>query len=313
MLVVMFHVQLIDKSTNLNHPFCREICQPFNPIRMPLFIFSSGGLLYLSRIRKNWDTRALYSDKFRRILIPFVFFVTFFFLLKVAFTPIVKTQVPLTLHSFLESFYLFHDHPSAHLWFLAVLTWFMLLYPLFKYLCAHPKGLIAFFLFSCAAFFADFPPFLDQDYFCIVSLNKYLVFFVGGITFFRFELHKYISGLPTFLFLVASYTLFLLVDVPLLTSLTGILAMVNLSQLVASRLPGLFSSFRDYIYQIYLMSFIFQPFVELVLWQRFFYDETLFPLFYVLNVLAGIYPAVIVTRLIERSNCRLLKMCIGLK
>ena len=75
LLVVMVHVQLVNMLTGENHFFCRALSFPFHPIRMPLFIFISGGLLYLSRIRKEIPTKALYKDKFQRIVIPFVFFV----------------------------------------------------------------------------------------------------------------------------------------------------------------------------------------------------------------------------------------------
>ena len=59
----MFHIQLIDLSTGENHEICNLICYPFNPIRMPLFIFISGGLLYVSRLSRNWITLDLYKDK----------------------------------------------------------------------------------------------------------------------------------------------------------------------------------------------------------------------------------------------------------
>ena len=62
LLVVMFHVQLIDMSTGENHAFCNEITSFFTPIRIPLFIFISGGLLFLSRIRKEWEIKKLYRD-----------------------------------------------------------------------------------------------------------------------------------------------------------------------------------------------------------------------------------------------------------
>ena len=74
LLVVMVHIQLIDMSTGENHAFCTALNYPFHPIRMPLFIFVSGGLLYLSRISKNIPILELYKDKCQRILIPFVFF-----------------------------------------------------------------------------------------------------------------------------------------------------------------------------------------------------------------------------------------------
>ena len=74
-LVVMYHVQLIDFATGNNHITCEQIPSIFIPVRMPFFIFSSGGLLFLSRINKNWNTKDLYWDKFQRIIIPFLFFV----------------------------------------------------------------------------------------------------------------------------------------------------------------------------------------------------------------------------------------------
>lgn len=73
-LVVMYHVQLIDFATGNNHIICEQIPSIFTPVRMPFFIFSSGGLLFLSRINKNWNTKDLYWDKFQRIIIPFLFF-----------------------------------------------------------------------------------------------------------------------------------------------------------------------------------------------------------------------------------------------
>ena len=43
-------------------------------------------------------------------------------------------------------------------------------------------------------------------------------------------------------------------NVPLLTSLAGIAAMLAFCKVVARRFPMLFSSFREYIYQIFLLS-----------------------------------------------------------
>lgn len=113
-LVVMFHVQLVDMATGKNHSLCTTLPTIFTPIRMPFFIFTSGGLLYLSRIRREWTTRALYADKLRRIAIPFVFFVTFYYLFKLLAGAWAKTPVPLSLSYFGECFYRFTGHLSAH-------------------------------------------------------------------------------------------------------------------------------------------------------------------------------------------------------
>lgn len=312
LLVVMFHVQLIDLSTGENHAFCPAVCRPFNAIRMPLFIFCSGGLLYLSRIRKDWRVKDLYADKFIRIGCPFLFFVTFYYFFKLALNPFVKTKVAFSVHDFLMSFCLFPGHPSAHLWFLSVLFWFMLLYPLFRWLCRQSWRVGGVFLFFCIAlYFVDID--VDNNYFYLFSLHKYLVYFFFGIFFFRYDLYNRLEGLAALLLTAALFAVCTMFDVPLLTSIAGILLMIAICRQLARICPALFVSFRDYIYQIFLMSFIFQPFVELILWKKLFYNEHLFLLFYVLNILAGIYLPVWISRWAERSRIRALRVCLGLK
>ena len=75
----------------------------------------------------------------------------------------------------------------------------------------------------------------------------------------------------------------------------------------------MFSSFREYIYQIYLISLIFQGFVELIVWKRLFYCPELMVFFYVLNILVGIYIPVIISKVVERTPYRWLHLALGLK
>ena len=312
LLVVMFHVQLIDMSTGENHAFCNEITSFFTPIRIPLFIFISGGLLYLSRIRKEWEIKKLYRDKLKRIMIPFVFFVTIYFFIKALMNSVVKTKVDLSIHYFLESFLLFENHPSAPLWFLATLMILMLMYPLFKYVCKKDVYMLSFFIFTICIYFFDLSSYERFNYFYLLYLNKYLVFFYLGIFFFKYETYKYMNNIFVFLLLLFLYTLTFIYDIDLLTSVLGILTMTSLCIIVSRYLPSLFSSFRDYIYQVYLMSFIFQGFVELVLWKKMFYNESLFIVFYILNVAFGIYGPVIISKIIKRTNNNILSLCFGI-
>lgn len=312
-LVVMFHVELIDMVTGENHIFCDIICYPFNPIRMPLFIFCSGGLLYISRISKNWNIKQLYIDKVERILCPFLFFVTFYYFLKVLMNPFIKTKVVLSINNYLESFYIYPQHPSSHLWFLSVLFFFMLLYPLFKWLCGSKYKMTFFLLFSVVIYFFDFTQNSDENYFYFFTLNKYLVFFFFGIYFFKYEFYKYKFNYYFGIFTTTIYLLCLWKEIPLLSSLFGILMMIFISQNLSLYFPNLFSYFREYIYQIFLLSFIFQPFVELILWKKIFYNESLFYFFYVLNVLSGIYMPTLVSKCVEKSKIRWVNICFGLK
>lgn len=313
LLVVMYHVQLIDMNTGENHIFCTEICRPFNAIRMPLFIFCSGALLYLSRIQKQWEVKSLYIDKFYRIVCPFLFFVTFYYFLKVALSSVTKTKVVFSIGHFLESFAIYYEHPSAHLWFLAVLFWFMLLYPFFIWLCKNNVRMECFLLFVTSIYFIDLDKYVSSNWFYLFNLNKYLVFFYFGIFFFRFEFYRYTDNIICLLFILLLYFLCYWYNVPLFTSLVGILLMISICQRLSHYYPTLFCSFREYIYQIFLMSFIFQPIVELILWQRLLYNENYFYFFYLLNVSVGIMMPVFVSKLVEKYGFLWLKICLGLK
>ena len=313
LLVVMAHVQLLNLSTGECYTICRVLSEPFDAIRMPLFIFSSGGLLYLSRISKRWNVVCLYADKARRILIPFVFFVTVYYVVKILFASIIKHPIDVSFRSFFESFYLFEGHASGPLWFLATLSVLMLLYPLFCWLLQRKTTAIVGWLFTVFFYFVDPEGLLPDNYFYLLCLNHYLVFFYSGILFFRYALYRYIGHVWAFLALLMLYLLLNYFEVPLVTCLVGVAMMVAGGQLVARRAEWLFCSFRDYIFQIYLMSFFCQGIVELVLWPRSGYHEGLFWLFYALNILFGLYLPVLFSKVVERCPVRFIRLCFGLK
>lgn len=313
LLVVLVHVQLVDIVTGKNHLFCEVVSYPFHPIRMPLFIFISGGLLYLSRISKGTTTKALYKDKFQRIMIPFVFFVIVYYLIKATFNQFTKTPIDLSWTYFLESFVYYRGHSSQHLWFLAVLMFLMLMYPLFCYLCKNKYRMIAFLLFCCGIFFIDTNLESRWNVFYIMEVQHYLVYFFFGIFFFRFELYKYITKVSVLLVLIFLYVVCYYYSLGLLTSFIGIFMMCALCLKIGTYLPNLFSSFREYIFQIYLMSLPFQNFVELILWKKLFYNEELVYVFYVLSVLVGIFFPVLISKLVERCNIKYIRLCFGLQ
>lgn len=313
LLVIMVHVQLVDMSTGENHSFCNALSFPFHPIRMPLFIFISGGLLYLSRIRKNISTKALYKDKFQRIMIPFVFFVIVYYLIKATFNQFAKTPIDLSWSNFLESFIYYRGYSSQPLWFLAVLMFLMLMYPLFRYLCDNKYRMIAFLLFCCGIFFIDTDLESRWNVFYILEVQHYLVYFFFGIFFFRFELYKYIENIGILLVLVLLYAACYYFSLGLLTSFIGISMMCALCLKIGTYMPKLFSSFREYIFQIYLMSLPFQNFVELILWKKLFYNEEFVYVFYMLNVLVGLFIPVIISKLVERCNIKFVRLCFGLQ
>lgn len=223
----------------------------------------------------------------------------------------VKTPVEVSLSYYLESFVIYQDHPSAPLWFLATLTVLMLLYPLYKWLCKSAVMMVVMMLVSVAFYYADTS--MITNVFNLNKLNNYLVFFFFGILFFRYKWYQYLDSLYVLIGLLVVYSLLYVFKGPLLlTSIVGIVAMCAIGIQVSKVAPRLFSSFRDNIYQIYLLSLIFQAFVELILWKKLFYNEHLFWLFYVANIAAGVFMPVVVTKIVKRCPWRVVRLCFGL-
>lgn len=314
LLVILVHVQLIDFSTGDNHLFCSNVSFPFHPIRMPLFIFISGGLLYISRIRKNIPTKQLYKDKFQRIVLPFIFFVNVYFIIKVLFNNFTKTPVEFSLIYYLKSFIYFRGFSSQSLWFLAVLMELMLIYPFFCYLCKKLYRMILFLIFCCIIYFVDSDLDSPWNILYIMEMQHYLIYFFFGILFFRYNIYRFINKIVVLPVLILLYIVsYYYYYIPLFTSILGILMMCAICINVANFMPNCFSSFRDYIYQIYLMSLPFQTFVELVLWKHLFYNEQYFYVFYLINVLSGLYIPILISKVVKRCNIKLIRLCFGLQ
>lgn len=314
LLVLCMNDYLVDMSTGSNHLFLSGFKAYYEPWYMALFIFTSGFLLQLSRIRKGYSFKILYIDKVKRIVVPFVFFVTVFYLAKIAMAPFIKTAVPLSLTEYLKSFVYYRGYSSEMLWFLPVLFESMLLYPLYLWLEKNVVRMVVFLLVLVGFYCLDLPIFSDYNVFYIFYINKYLIFFFVGILFCRYELYRYLDKVWISALSIVVYSLvYYFTDLYLVIQLLGIVMAVSISMTVSRVLPNLFSSFRDYIYQIYLMSLFFQCFVEIVLWKQLFYNESLFYIFYLLNILLGIYGPVLVSKCVERVPNKYIRLCFGLK
>ena len=146
-----------------------------------------------------------------------------------------------------------------------------------------------------------------------MEVHHYLVYFFFGIFFFRFELYKYIGNIAVLLLLTILYAACYYYSIVILNSILGIVLMCSICLKIAKYFPNLFSSFREYIFQIYLMSLPFQNFVELILWRHFFYNEQLFLLFYAINLLSGLYIPVFISKLVERCPIKGVRLCFGLQ
>lgn len=320
-LVVMTHVRLWNTTTEANYTFITTINTFFAPLRMPVFIMVSGALLYYTRINKGWKTLALYKDKAIRIGLPLLFCTILGNGMQLIFNGFVKNPIDITFTSFLQSFVLYTGFPWPHRWYLATLLIMMALYPLFIRLNTWWKALLCWFVL-----FGIYPINLtiEHNWFQLFTLNKYLIFFYTGIVIFQFEWWKKIQQHATIIatvmwiiYIIGHLTKvntlpFLTETFPIL-QLYSIFMMLSSAMVIAQIFPNCFALIHHYIFQIYLFGIAFQAFIELIVWRGIGCPNSLVILFYILNILVGIYAPIGLSLIVKKTHNRFLQLCIGLK
>lgn len=314
-LVLTYHVRLLNLSTGECYAWILDIGKAFKPFRMPTFVMVSGALLYFTRINKKWSTGALYKDKIIRIGLPLVFCTCIGNIMQLIFNGYVKTPKDVTLPSFFMSFVEYNSTPWPHRWYLMVLIFMMSLYPFYRYVLRNKTRtlIVLLLLFIFEQF--DFRSCVETNWLYLFSLNKYLPFFFLGIVIFKYQWYRYLDRwyLPILLWIV--YCLLMVYDYGDNTvgAIVGSMAMVSTAMLADRIIPALCSSFRQYIFQIYLFGIVFQSFVELIVWRGLGCPDNLVVLFWCLNMLAGVYMPVFLSKIVEKIPYRSIRLCFGLK
>ena len=316
-LVLTYHVRLLNTSTGECYQWILDIGQWFKPFRMPTFVMVSGALLFYTRISKAWSVKALYKDKFIRIGLPLLFCTCLGNVLQIIFNGYVKTPHEVTIASFFRSFIEYNSSPWPHRWYLMVLLIMMMLYPVYRLILRSKIATVAVLVLLFALEPFDFYKLVETNWLYFFALNKYLPYFFLGIVLFRYRWYTLLNNAFFVPLLWCGYVLLYNCSyndyLSLPTSVVGISAMISTAMLADRYIPSLCSSFRKYIFQIYLFGIVFQAFVELILWKMFGCPDSYVAIFYVLNMLAGIYMPVLISKMVERIPNRTLRLCFGLK
>lgn len=284
-------------------------------LHMPLFMFVSGCLFYYTRISRDWTWGAVVVDKLKRLGVPYIFFITFAFVLKVLLASLVKNQVDTSLAGFLTGFIFPIKSGMKEMWFVAALLLLMLCYPLYKWLL-RSKTTVLCALFLGVAFTFAVPSYTGGGVFNWQGALRYFVFFFGGIAFFKYNLVHFAKVVPVWgsvvLLVIYSAICIFRREQFFIVAAVGILACVCLSVWAAEYLPKLFASFRDYSFQIFLLGIYPQMFIDLILIPRF--TESWQKIILLgLSVILGIYVSVAVAKLVKRIDNKYLNMVFGLK
>lgn len=308
LLVVMGHITLTNIFENPTTPVSSEIERIIYGFHMPLFMFISGGLFYYTKIRKGKKYGGTIRDKAKRLLTPFVFFTLATFALKYIFNPLMKRPVELSFKQIIYCVLYPASNPLGEMWFVITLFIIFLFYPVFKWSLQRNKCMVSVWV-TGLLLNLFFPK--DMELFCLSQVAYYLIYFYSGLLFFKFEVYKYVD---TKYFFVASLLLFvfsnILVFPAIFLTFTGIAFSVALCLLLSHYWIFLFSSFRDYTFQIFLMGLFFQMGI------RFLYakldNELLYWPLYVLSVLLALYMPVLISKFILKIRSPFIHQCFGL-
>lgn len=317
--VVIGHARLPIKETEMPNlhwldAFGKEvadICVRFAySFHMPLFIMISGYLFYLTRVAKNWKFIPMIKEKWVRLGIPYIFFIIIGILVKLIY----KDGRPLDL-SFMGLIRNF-THPFTgalqEMWFVASIILYFILFPLYNIIMRNTIATAIVWMIGCVMFFIP-----EQNVTYFLSINKsihFFVFFFTGLIIAKWKFEKYISNQTGLLISLVVFTVATWLRIPLLLQFSGCAFFWGIATLVDRKLTNnIFSSFRDYTYQIFLVSLFAQMLVK-VLYSRFHFPGS-YLIWWTICILLGVYVPVIVCKFIERYNgpgAPMLRKCFGL-
>lgn len=309
LLVVIGHVSLTNHPNDPNTPLATFIERTIYTFHMPLFIFISGWLFYYTCIGRDKTYKNMVASKAKRLLVPFLSFTIVTMLLKMAFPQLMHRGVD--LEEIINTFVFFRSNPLGEMWFVIVLFELMLLYPVYKLIIenkiAATIGLGGAILISNLC-----PPI---SYFNLGRVAFMLPFFVVGILCCRFEWHKVIGKWYFFLLMAGLFVMcnmmgLLPESVKAGTAFVGTMFSMSLCLIVGKYMPHLFSSFRDYTFQIFLMGIFFQMAIR---WIYVRYgNELIFVPMWLVSVVLGVYIPTLIAKVIQKYAPSYIQMCFGL-
>ena len=306
MLVIVYH-SLSDENISEG---LESIIHSFKIIfnfRMALFFFISGFLLYYTKIQKSSSFRVVLKERIPRIVYPYLFFTLAVFSLKLIFSTYVKRPVEPTFSSVLNVFLYPETNPWETFWFLNTILIFFLLYPFLKYSLKNKYTMLCT-VFICLGLNLFFPK--NVHLLDLSTVATYILFFYFGILFARFQWQDYLKSKVIGLGLFAVFILSLFYDYHnLMHSFSGIGISIYFALICSEKIPNLFSSFRNYYYQIYLTGTFFQAGIILIHTKFGNIHTHLVTCF--LSALAGIYIPVLIGKVIQRLDWKPMLKVIG--
>lgn len=278
---------------------------------MPLFILVSGYLFQLTRLSKpnsgGGELKSILSDKIKRLGIPFLVFTALAFVLKFLFSGDMNRTVSFTPVEIIKAIANPFEGPLNEMWFIMTIMWFFVLTPLWKW--SNESYWRSFVLFIILLFLNCFHP--STNWLSIRQACHYGLFFFSGIIMCRhhledmIEVHKWKIMLLSIVLYLISYNY----KIPFLATWSAIFFSFAFIFICDKYLPNIFSSFRGYTYQIFLIGIFAQIAVKMI-FKRL---ETPYYVGFITCIFIGIYVPVLISRLVEKLKWKPFLICLGLK
>lgn len=279
---------------------------------MPLFVAISGYLFYLTRISpvkedgtRKWSWGEIMKDKLIRLGIPFFVFTIIAMVMKALFPGDMQRPVNISLMTVWNAIIYPGNGPLGELWFVGVLLWMFALSPI--WICVLQKKNYAM-ITGIILVILHFIP-VKVDLLCVGLAASYAVWFYAGMAACKWM--PEISGGGWIILLVGAiaYGVADVLDLAFIKSFTAIVASYGLALSLDKMVPKIFSSFRNYTYQIFLMG-IFAQIAVKMLFRRI---EMPHLIAFIVCIVVGLYFPVLVSKIVEVINNKWLCLCIGLK
>lgn len=276
---------------------------------MQLFVLVSGYLFRLTRLNnpEKWTYGKVVKDKLLRLGVPGIFFSLVALVLKSIFPGEMNRQVGLTLGGVLYTYLYPCENAFQEIWFVYVLIWMFLLYPVWKFALKTVYSRVITLVVVLALSFIH----IKTEILCVDRALGYAIWFYLGLLLSYLKIDTPIKLLHITPCIAAGLLLWWcgFWGVPMLRTIGCIAISFSIAFLLDRYMPFSFKGFRNYTYQIYLMGIFAQIFVKIL------FRHIPMPYFvgWLLCMAVGLYVPVIVSKIIEKINWKPLLLCVGLK
>lgn len=172
---------------------------------MPLFIMISGYLFYRTRIVKGWKYPDMIKEKWLRLGIPYLFFISIGIIVKLCFSSGVNRSLDTSPMGFVMNYIDPFNGALQEMWFVAVIFLYFILYPIYSFLL---KNVLTTIITIGIGFLLFFIPLNSiPSVFAINRAIHFFIFFFIGLCISRWSLENKIDHWSTIGICIGGYIL----------------------------------------------------------------------------------------------------------